>query len=88
MGEVAVIYKVMPDGPQIDLEVMKKNISDIIPTNAKLNKIEEKPIAFGLKALEVQIILNDREGGAEEIEKSLNEIENVQSVETIHIGLL
>ena len=67
----------MPDGPEIDLEALKKTISDTIPTKAKLNKIEEKPIAFGLKALEVQIILNDREGGAEEIEKSLNEIKNV-----------
>ena len=78
----------MPDGPEIDLEVLKKTISDTIPTNAKLNKIEEKPVAFGLKALEVQIILDDRKGGAEEIEKFLTEIKNVQSVETIHIGLL
>ena len=45
-------------------------------------------MAFGLKALEVQIILNDREGGAEEIEKSLNTLEKIQSVETVHIGLL
>lgn len=88
MGEVAVIYKIMPDGPEIDLEALKKTISDTIPSKARLNKIEEKPIAFGLKALEVQIILDDREGGAEEIEKFLNEIKNVQSVETIHIGLL
>ena len=78
----------MPDGPEIDLEVLKKNISEAIPENAKLNKIEEKPIAFGLKALEVQIILNDREGGAEQIEQALNKIENVQSVEVVQLGLL
>ncbi len=88
MGEVGIIYKVMPDGPEIDLEVLKKNISDVIPQNAKLNKIEEKPVAFGLKALEVQIIINDREGGAEEIEQALNKIENVQSVEVLQLGLL
>ena len=88
MGEVAIIFKVMPEGPDKDLEKIKKNIADIIPDNAKLNKIEEKPVAFGLKALEVQIILNDREGGAEDIEQSLSKIEDVQSVETIHVGLL
>ncbi|WP_455392755.1 elongation factor 1-beta [[Eubacterium] cellulosolvens] len=88
MGEVAVIYRLMPESPEADLEALKKNISDLIPAHAKLNKIEEKPVAFGLKALEVQIILNDREGGAEEIEKSLNALEKIQSVETVHIGLL
>ena len=88
MGEVAIIYKVMPDGPEINLEELKTKITSIVPENARLNKIEEKPIAFGLKSLEVQIILNDREGGAEEIEVALGKIENVQSVETIHIGLL
>jgi elongation factor 1-beta len=88
LGEVGIIYKVMPDGPDIDLEVLKKKISEAIPENAKLNKIEEKPIAFGLKALEVQIILDDREGGAEKVEHALNQIENVQSVEVIHLGLL
>ena len=88
MGEVAIIYRVMPDGPEIDLETIKKNISKLIPEKAKVNKIEEKPIAFGLKALEVQIIINDREGGAEEIESALNKLENVQSVEVIHLGLL
>ena len=88
MGEVAIIYKVMPDGPETDLEVLKNNITAAVPENARLNKIEEKPVAFGLKALEVQVILNDREGGAEDLEKALNELEHVQSVETIHVGLL
>ena len=78
----------MPDGPETDLNELKENITKIIPEKAKLNKIEEKPIAFGLKALEVQIILNDREGGAEELEAALGQIKNVQSVETVHIGLL
>ena len=88
MGEVAIIYKVMPDGPEVDLETLKQNITKKLPEKARLNKIEEKPVAFGLKSLEVQIILNDREGGAEEIEKSLGQIESVQSIETIHMGLL
>lgn len=88
LGEVAIIYKIMPDGPEVDLENMKQDISNILPESARLNKIEEKPVAFGLKSLEVQIILNDREGGSEDIEQSLGTIKNVQSVETIHVGLL
>jgi elongation factor 1-beta len=88
MGEVAIVYQVMPEGPEIDLENLKKNIEKIVPDNARLNKIEEKPVAFGLKALHVQIILNDREGGADEIEQALGNLEFVQSVEAIQVGLL
>jgi elongation factor 1-beta len=88
VGEVAIVYQVMPDSPEVDLENLKKSIEKIIPNNAKLNKIEEKPVAFGLKALHVQIILNDREGGAEEIEQTLSNLEHVQSVEAIQVGLL
>ena len=88
MGEVAIIYRVMPDGPETDLENLKQNIANIIPEHAKLNKIDEKPVAFGLKALEVQIILDDRKGGAEELELALNQIENVQRVEAVQVGLL
>ena len=76
LGEVAIIYKVMPDSPEINLETIKENITKAIPKHAKLNSITEKPVAFGLKALEVQIILDDRKGGAEEIEQALNELEN------------
>ena len=67
---------------------MIEDIKAVIKPPAKVGSIQIKPIAFGLKALEVQIILNDREGGAEELEAALGQINNVQSVETIHIGLL
>lgn len=88
LGQVAIIYKLMPDSPEINLETIKENIAKAIPKHAKLNKIEEKAVAFGLKSLEVQIIIDDRKGGTDEIEAALNQIENVQSVETIHVGLL
>jgi elongation factor 1-beta len=88
MGEVAIIYKVMPEGTEVDLTDLKSRIDGIIKDPAKLNKIDEKPIAFGLKALEVQVIMDDKQGGSEVLEKSLNELDGVESVEVIHIGLL
>jgi elongation factor 1-beta len=88
MGEVAIIYKVMPEGTEVDLADLKSRIDGIIKDPAKLNKIDEKPIAFGLKALEVQVIMDDKQGGSEVLEKSLNELDGVESVEVIHIGLL
>ena len=88
MGEVGLIYKVMPTGVEVDLQKIQDTIKGSLPKTAKLNLIEEKPIAFGLKALEVQIIMEDKTGGAEDVERFLSEIEGVASVEVISQTLL
>ncbi|UCH88854.1 MAG: elongation factor 1-beta [Thermoplasmata archaeon] len=88
MGDVAIIYKIMPDGTEVDLADLKSRIEKSIQEPIRLNQINEKPVAFGLKALEVQIIMDDKSGGAETLEKALNDLEGVQSVEVVHIGLL
>jgi translation elongation factor aEF-1 beta len=88
MGQVAMIFKLMPTDVDVDFEKMKSDIKTKLPPEAKLNLIKEVPIAFGLKSLEVQIILDDRKGGGDQIEKILGEIENVNSVDLIDMGLL
>ena len=88
MGEVAIVLKVMPTGTDVDLTKLKEDITATVPDNAKINTIEEKPIAFGLKALEVTLIFDDRKGGDDTLEERLEQIEGVASVETIQVGLL
>jgi elongation factor 1-beta len=88
MGEVAIVYKVTPEGTEVDLEALQANITSSIPDYARLNKIESKPLAFGLMFLEVQIILDDKQGGSDEIEKWLGDLEGVQNVDVIQMGLL
>ena len=88
MGEVGLIYKLMPTGVEVDLQKIQDTIKGSLPEAAKLNLIEEKPIAFGLKALEVQIIMEDKTGGVEDVEKFLSGIDGVASVEVISQTLL
>jgi elongation factor 1-beta len=88
MGEVAIVYKVTPEGTEVDLNAMQDKIKETLPEQARLNKIEEKPLAFGLKFLEVQIILDDKKGGSDEIESWLAGLEGVQNVDVVQMGLL
>jgi len=88
MGQVAVIYRIMPEDTDVNLEGLKKSIEDIIPESGKLNEIKEVPIAFGLKALDVTLIFDDKKGGGEGMEDSFKGIEGIQSVEITHTGLL
>ncbi|MDR3063053.1 MAG: elongation factor 1-beta [Methanobrevibacter sp.] len=77
MGEVAATAKLMPDDVEVDLEKVKTEIKENIP---ELHSIEEEPIAFGLVALIVVFVVEDGEGGTEEVEKKLADINGISNV--------
>jgi len=81
MGEVVAIIKLMPESPEVDLEKMKEDVKASIPEGAEFHKIEEEPIAFGLVALNVMVIVGDVEGGTEKVEENLAKIKGVSNVE-------
>ena len=88
MGDVAMTFKLMPSGVDVDFNRIKEDIKSNLPQNAGLKKLTEVPIAFGLKALEVQVILDDKKGGGDEIERILGDIQDINSVDLIDMGLL
>jgi elongation factor 1-beta len=71
----------MPESPEVDLEKVKEDIIKSIPEGAEFHKIEEEPIAFGLVALKVMVVVGDSEGGTEKVEENLSKVKNVSSVE-------
>ena len=89
MGDVAIRMKIMPKSTDIDLAKLKEGIKTAVPSYARLHAMEEKPIAFGLKALIVVTIMNDKGGHSpEETEVALSKIPGVESVEVEEVGLL
>jgi elongation factor 1-beta len=85
MGFTAVQMKLMPSSPDIDLKEIEKKADEIINSMHKTQiKIEEEPIAFGLKAIILSFAWND-EIDIEKLEAALQKIENVSSVETLDI---
>ena len=88
MGEVLATIKVMPESPEVDLEQMKSDIQASIPEGTEFHKIDEEPIAFGLVALNVMVIVGDEEGGTEAAEANLAKVNGVNSVEVTDIGRL
>lgn len=79
-GIVAVIVKIMPSSPETNLEEIKSKASKTLESEGALNiSFEEKPIAFGLKALMIKFAWPE-EKDTDIIENSLSKIENVSSV--------
>ena len=88
MGEVAMIYRIMPESPEA-MDSIKKELEERVKSvGAELNRIDEKPIAFGLKALEIAVIMDDKSGKSGELEEKLSTIPGVQSLELVDMSLI
>ncbi len=85
MGFTAVQMKLMPDSPSADLKAIEKNAEKVINSMHKTAvKVEEQPIAFGLKAMILSFAWNDAID-TEKLEAELQKLEHVSSVETLDI---
>ncbi|HII94078.1 MAG TPA: elongation factor 1-beta [Methanosarcina sp.] len=87
MGDVAAKIKIMPESVDTDLAELKEKIKSVIPAGADLHgDIVEEPIAFGLKALIMTLIVNDEEGGTEPAEEAFAKISGVENVQVIDVN--
>jgi len=86
MGSVIVTYKVFPEDIMESFDGLKKEIAKILPEFASLEGYGEEEIAFGLKALLVQIRFpEDKTGIVDEFETALGKIEHVSQVQTLMV---
>lgn len=84
MSLVAVQMKIMPESAETDLNVLKEKLQSNMPASARINgEIEEQPIAFGLKALILTVLVEDGEGGVESVEDAINAIPEAESIQII-----
>lgn len=83
MARVIAVIKVMPESME-RFEEIKNRIIEM----KGISKVEEEPIAFVLKALKITVVVEDAKGGTEKIEKDLQDLSGVSSIEVIAIGRL
>lgn len=75
MGQAILCYEVLPESVEA-MDAVEAKLKEMGP-----NKLEKKPVAFGLCSFEVNFIIEDKEGAdTDEVERKLEEIEGVGSV--------
>ena len=84
MGSVAVIVRVMPESPDVNLEQLKKALKQTLPG---IQEIREEPIGFGLKALKLVAVVNDSGGETDAVEKALSGVPGVERAEIVEVTL-
>ena len=87
MADVVITMKIMPEPPEVDLEQLTKLALEKITAYTELdnNKVEQEPMAFGLKALKIMFVMDEAKGDTDPLEKELNSIPHVASVEVTDV---
>ena len=86
MGSVIITYKVFPTDIIIEFDDLKKKIEANMPQYASVEGYGEEPIAYGLKALLIQVKFpEDKTGVLEEFEKKLEGISEISQLQTLMV---
>ena len=87
MAQAIITIKIMPESPDVDLDVIcEQALKKIIAFAGEgQTKQEKEPIAFGLVALKITFVMDEDKGTADDLEADIETLEGVQSVETIDV---
>jgi elongation factor 1-beta len=80
MGEVIVVLRVMPKS-MAGFDRIKRELELLHP-----QRLEEEPIAFGLKAIKFTTIIPDAEGQIDQLEDRIRAIKGVKDVQTVTVS--
>ncbi|MGC8849382.1 MAG: elongation factor 1-beta [Candidatus Bathyarchaeia archaeon] len=90
MAEILASIKILPAEAGINLDHIKEEIKNSLPEEVKLYKMVEDPIAFGLVALIIHVILPEENpkimDNLEDALKSIKDIGETQVIGMSRIG--
>jgi elongation factor 1-beta len=88
MGQVAVLFRLMPQGVDTDLRQMAEIARSVLPKNVAIRGMQVKDVAYGLRSLLLSVVMPDAGGLLDSTEQALAKIPHVESVEVMEEGLL
>ncbi|RLF09146.1 MAG: elongation factor 1-beta [Thermoprotei archaeon] len=89
MAKVVVLLRVLPTDVDVDVEGLKEKIEKALGGGYTLQAYRVEPIAFGLKALKLRILMpEETEGGTSSLEEVIKGVEGVGEVEVEFVSRL
>ncbi len=77
VGSVIVTFKIMPEDVETDLD----SLENVIKKEIQPQRMERIPIAFGLSAIQIIKLVEEREGEMDRITDKIKKINGVKEVE-------
>lgn len=86
MGDVGITLKVMPTGTEVNLESLKERVLEAVPGTAKVQGTDIAAVAFGLKAVMLDLVTGDE--SPDDLVDMLSEVDGVARIEVEKVGRL
>jgi elongation factor 1-beta len=86
MARLVVRIRILPAEAESNLENVVESIKKSLPTGMEIKSSSMEPIAFGLKAILGDFLLDDAEGQMDKLEESIKSIEGVGQIEVTNIS--
>jgi len=81
MGSVIVTFRIMPESVETNLDSIEKTIKREI----KPQRMERIPIAFGLNAIQIVKLVEEKEGEMDRITGKIKGVKGVREVEVLSL---
>ena len=86
MARLVARIRIMPAEAESNLDNVLKSIKNTMPQGMEMKGHAIEPIAFGLKAIVGDFLLDDAEGQMDKLEESIKNIEGVGEIEVMNIS--
>jgi len=85
LAKIVISMKIFPTNV-MDLDKLKDKIGKNLPKDATVYGFATEPVAFGLNALVLHIMVPEEKSGAlDELEKCLEKIPEISQVQTLRV---
>ena len=86
MARLVVRMRILPAEAESNLEQVVELIEKSVPEGMELKNSSMEPIAFGLKAIIGDFLLDDAEGQMDKLEESIKHVNGVGEIEVMNIS--
>lgn len=88
MGKVLAVLKIIPEDTNANLNGIADEIKKNLPEKIRYHDSKIEPFAYGLDILRISFIMDDNEGGTDNLESMIKGLEGVGEVEVEHLTLI
>ena len=86
MARLVVRIRILPAEAESNLEEVVELIGKSVPEGMEMKSSSMEPIAFGLKAIIGDFLLDDAEGQMDKLEESIKQVDGVGEIEVMNIS--
>ncbi len=86
MTKLVARIKVLPTDTDINLDNIIEKLKSSLPDGMQVRNSAKEPIAFGLNALIIDFLLEDKEGQMDELENAVKDTEGVSEIEIMNLS--